>query len=480
MNKRLVSIIIGCAMLSGMAAGCSKMKSGDVTKLTWYIPGVYDGNDYQKVMQQVNEKLRNKYNLELDLIAFDAGNYASKMETMHAAGEVYDLAFTSNWTNSFFKNVENGVLLDISELLPQYAPTLYEDTNKDVLKAVTVDGAVYAIPNWQMQASGTGVVIPKDKLDKTGMTLDDINSVEDFTSYFEKIHVIEPRTNRIGGYWNYLMPYYGLLGVNTQGLPGAVYYEKNGKPVVVNQYETDEFKKYTETVRNWVKEGLAIDVYAPDYNAGKAEIQESPGGFVGYKPGLAAEHSKNMGFEYVAKQISPQIMSTSGVTAALTSVAATSKHPEEAVRILEIMHTDSEIMNLLCWGIEGKHYDKINDCQIKFKQNSGYSGIPTFYLGSMANAYILDTQPKTTIEDTKNFNDLAVVSPVMGFNPILDNISVETANCQSVIDEQLEYLQLGLIDENGLNKFISDLKAAGSDKIIEELQKQIDKWWGEK
>ena len=68
----------------------------------------------------------------------------------------------------------------------------------------------------------------------------------------------------------------------------------------------------------------------------------------------------------------------------------------------------------------------------------------------------------------------------MGFAVDNSKFKTEYANCTNVIAEQSEFLELGLTNpDTGLDKFINDLKTAGSDKIIEECQKQIDEWWNE-
>ena len=68
---------------------------------------------------------------------------------------------------------------------------------------------------------------------------------------------------------------------------------------------------------------------------------------------------------------------------------------------------------MLAWGIEGKHYKKVSDNKIEVIANSGYEGISDWSFGSIANSFIPATKDDDVIEQTKKFNDEAVVSPVL-------------------------------------------------------------------
>ena len=61
-----------------------------------------------------------------------------------------------------------------------------------------------------------------------------------------------------------------------------------------------------------------------------------------------------------------------------------------------------------------------------------------------------------------------------------ENVTLEVANCKSVVSEYLEMLDLGLYGPDKLAEFNQKLKTAGVDTIINELQKQIDEWYATK
>ena len=98
-------------------------------------------------------------------------------------------------------------------------------------------------------------------------------------------------------------------------------------------------------------------------------------------------------------------------------------------------------------------------------------------LGNVFNSYLEEGQAEDTWVATKEINDNAERSPLLGFNPNLDNLKPQVASCKSVIDEFLEALDFGIVDVDSVYpQFVNKLKASGADEIIAEVQKQIDEW----
>lgn len=479
MKKRIVSTLLAASAAAGCFAGCSNGATDGVTEISWYIPTIVEGSQVSNVLNQVNEKLVEKYNLKLNLTCVDGGNYQQKLQVMNAGREEYDIAFVSNWTNDFQQNVSNGCLYDITEDIKQYAPETYAKMSEAEKLSVSMDGKMYAIPNWQIQAKSTSLSFDKEKLDSTGMTLEQFKTLDDLTAYLKKLHEVDPNCNVVGTFWASLLFHNKYTEVLSESLPPVINFEDDGKPVVVNQYETQEFKDYVQIRDQWVKDGFVTNQYDPELKAGNKEVRRSPFGIHIYKPGLAEQQTKGNGYEMVAKPFSDALLSSAGINAALTAVSATSSHPQEALKMIEIINTDEEIRNLLCWGIEGVNYEKTSDTKVKIIEDSGYSRISDWLLGSIRNVYQLDGTSETIIQDTEDYNNSAVMSPLLGAYIDVNPVATEAANCKTVINEQLKNLELGITGDvdAAYEKFIKDLKAAGSDAMIAECQKQIDEWW---
>lgn len=475
--KKFISIVLVLVMALSMCifTGCGGDESEDgITTITWYIPGVLEGADVGDVMAKVNELLAERYQLKLDLICIDNKNYNSKLQVINAGQEEYDLFYVKQ---NFSECIKNGVLTDITDMLPEIAPETYKALDKNNWDAVTVDGRIYGVPNWQVQAYAPGIIGDKSKYDTAGVNPADINSLEDITEYLTKIHEIEPDTNIIDPWWETMAFYYGfetVMGKNG----GAIRTRAEGKPKVINQYASKEFKEYITTRRQWVEDGIVADYYENNHGMEKKGIQRSPMGVFFYKPSVAAENSLSRGYPCVGEQFGDAVITTGGIRATMTGISTTSKHPKEALKMIEVIYTDAEIYNLLCWGIEGKHYTKGEDGKITIVQDSGYDRIANWKIGPVYNSLLLSNQEDSVYEETKEFNESAIPSPLLGFNFDSNPVSSELANIGTVINKELQTLEMGLVDpEKGLKEFLHDLDVAGFQKVIDEMQKQIDEWW---
>lgn len=75
-------------------------------------------------------------------------SYNDSLNLVINSGDDWDICFTSNWTNNYKRNVAKEAFLDITELLPEYAPSLYNLVDERVYDAIKVDGKIYASPEF--------------------------------------------------------------------------------------------------------------------------------------------------------------------------------------------------------------------------------------------------------------------------------------------------------------------------------------------
>jgi len=479
-KKRLLAGLLVAVLTVASLSGCGEKKNENaegVGEVSWYLSGVKLDSSYDDVWNRMNELLGERYGLKLNINLIDGSNFSQKVQMMNASQEAYDLAFTSNWTNNYHTNVANGSLLDLTDKLPEVTPKLWEMMSDAERRAVTVDGKIYAVPNWQVQARAMGFSFPKEKFELTGMSLDEINGFDDLEKYYEKLYSIEPElATGNGSNWQTAMTNYGMITVVQEGLPGVIYYNKAGKPQIVNQFATPEFMEFCTMVRGWVKKGYLPDVKSNKSYVGTGVIKQM-GGWNNWKPGIGREEARRVNYDVVDKQISPAVLATETLLSTMTGVGANSKNPDNALKILEIMRTDKEIYNMLSWGLEGVNYEKTGENTIKVKDESTYS-MANWAVGSVENSYILDGNPESIWEETRKFNDSAIVSPLIGFTFNNESIMAELGNCETVIKEYIDVLQHGQVDpETTIPEFLKELEIAGVDHVLQEVQKQIDAWW---
>lgn len=477
---KLIAMIISICTVIICFSGCkdNNKQTGSTVTLKWYLPCI-ETEGRSEVQNEIN-KILEKDGISVELIYIDQGNYSSKLQVLNAGNEEYDLCYTSNWLNDFYKNVSGGVFCDITELVPKYAPTLYASMKKEVWDAIKCDGKLYSVPNWQIQTKGAAMIAPTKNYEAAGVDPDSIHNMKDVDNYLRKLHKADPTADLYSTYWDILIQYYGLLPVGNLKLPGAVYYKGDDWSKVVNQYETPEFEEYVKTVRNWVEEGLLHKEYlvgADRTNKVNSGLNSEAMRFATDSPFAASQFAVSRNEDWSISHLGERVLSTDGINCAMTGVSATSKHPEEAVKLLEIVNTTPEIINLICYGVEGKDYKKISDKKIEMISDSNYTGPSYFYVGSAANTLVPSQYSDDVWEKTKEFNENADISPILGFVPNTDAVAGEIANCQTVINEQLEMLTMGYVPaDEGLKKLRESLEKAGAPRIIKEYQRQLDDW----
>lgn len=77
----------------------------------------------------------------------------------------------------------------------------------------------------------------------------------------------------------------------------------------------------------------------------------------------------------------------------------------------------------------------------------------------------------------KEFNDASKAAPSLGFDFNIEPVKAEVADFRSILDEFGKALYTGSVDPDVyVSKLLKKLDAAGVDRVIEEMQRQVDAW----
>ena len=71
---------------------------------------------------------------------------------------------------------------------------------------------------------------------------------------------------------------------------------------------------------------------------------------------------------------------------------------------MTLVNTDTNLRNLLMFGIEGKHYEKINDKQIKKFDGKKYDVVSWAY-GNLLGTYVSENDPVDKWDAFEEFNN---------------------------------------------------------------------------
>jgi putative aldouronate transport system substrate-binding protein len=170
-----------------------------------------------------------------------------------------------------------------------------------------------------------------------------------------------------------------------------------------------------------------------------------------------------------------------------------SKNPEQALKFIQESYTNSDVQNLLAWGIEGVHWqwkDKskkiIAFVDGKTVENTGYYPNASDQFRTTINKLSYYRSEGDLLTDQRVADSIksnSVVSPIFGFVPDMASVKTAMANVANVAAQYGDPLEKGLVDPQdpkiGLAVFRAKLKEAGIDTILAELQKQINAWKAE-
>lgn len=478
----LCVLIATLGLLSGCTGGQSEEGSA-VNNIRWYMP-IGSNADNTKVFEEASELVKEKIGVGLDIVPLEFSNYESKIQVLNASGETFDLMFTSNWANNYCNNVSKEILVDLGSYLQGDFKDLYDTIPDYMWKASEVNGKIYAVPNQQIAARMPFIYTAAQNEKLLGFDtslfydgMDYKELLDACESYFRLVKKKENTYTTFSRFWNGTGYVFGMEEVIGSSLPGVIRYNSNEPTKVINQYESEEFKYYINLRRKWVKEGLTQQEISTERHLDYSDDKVVPVLILGttYKPGIESELENSHEFKSQILMKGNPVLTSGGITATMTGISVTSKMPEKAMETIRLLNTDKELYNLLSFGIEGLNYTKTGENRIAPIAEHMYTS-SNWAIGSVYNSFLLPEQADDVWEQTQRINDSAFRSPLLGFAPQTENLNKEIAACQSIVDEFVDGLDYGVAEDGTYEKFIQKLKTGGCDKIIEEMQRQIDEW----
>lgn len=455
----------------------------DIVDVTWCINCDPQADD-AKVLEELNKLLEERYNLHLNLESIPGGEYNDKMRMKITANETWDLCFTANWSNNFYTNADMGAYLALNDLLEgEIGQELMAVYPEGIYNVATIGGNIYALPNYQIMYNQSALYIQKDLMDKYGLNLNTGDTVKDVSDpevmkFMEAVLASEKDMfvlHEKGTYTSAIN--FGKATTHFGRVACIDYDDPNFKAYFLQ--ESDAFIEHRKALNNLYKQGFFREDVATvvdntaDQKANRYAIMITTG-----KPGGEVEFTARQGEEYEMIYLNdgPIMTATAGI-ATMTAINYNSKNPEAALKLYSVMWNDPEIFNMLLFGIEGEHYNKVADNRVELIADSGYdrSGYG-WMLGNQFNAWLMPGQDDTVWEETEKVNRSAELCSLSGFVFNSEPVSTEIAQIEAVYKEfDAQYLYCDDV-EAWAAEYVAKLKAAGAQTVIDEVQKQIDAW----
>ncbi len=489
MFKRFAAAGLTAVLSASLLIGCGDKKAetnaeGDeIAELTWWQIGDAQ-KDQDRVLEKVNEYIGDKIGVKLKINTAGWGDYDQKMQVVINTGDDWDLCFTCSWANNYLQNANKGAFLQIDDYIKD--TEMYQNIDKRFWEAAKVQGKTYGVPSEKEIGSMPMWVFTKEYVDKYDVPVEDIHSLEDLEPWLKVIKENEPDVVPMYLTSSYSAPIYMDLIQNPVGI------EYGDETLTVkNLFETEKMKSTLATMRKYYMDGYINKdaATASDDKSIKRFVTKGDG-----QPFAELIWGKDLGYEVVSTPIMDTYVTNLSARGALTAINAQTKNPEKAVALLNLINTDEYLRNLLNYGIEGEHWDKVevpadeasaaegkpyvyeNKIKLNEETRKNYS-VSYWVQGGLFSTSGLEYEPVDRWASLLEFNASSVDAPSFGFDFDLEPVSTEVAGFGNVLDEFGKSLYTGSVDpDEYLPKLQEKLQATGIDKVIEEMQRQIDEW----
>lgn len=477
--KRIISLVLLVAMVFSLVACNKTATTGGDDKIVWvcYGPKV---RELDKVVTAINDYIADKIGVEVEMLVFPGNEYSEKLQMMIASNERVDLCFAASYTN-FATNASKNFYLPMDEYFEQYGKdvkALYPDY---VYKSGIINNKMYALPAWKDMSYEYSIGYVKQGAEELAMDPAAITSLKDVEPYLEAFKNKYPTEFPVA--INSSSTFFGTLGyinVADAKTVAAMKIDSNdGK--VVNPFAQDDTLEFMKLMHSWYKKGYI-----------RPDAATATGDVVMKKGKALITISQMLPYQRQVANLSkapdeqcgdiqlwePWLVTTAG---SMQAIPRTAKNPEGAMKFLNLLNTDAHLRNLVALGIEGEHYEKVDDFHFRYpdgkkRDDMGYYSWP-FAQGNVYLTMQIEGTPDDIYEKYQEFDDSAVQAQNFGFVFMGDDFKTELAAVSNVYTKYIPALITGSVDpEEYLPMALKEFEEAGLGTLMQAMQSQYNDW----
>lgn len=471
---------------SGAESSEANENTGDVPTISLMVTCGTTPADTADVEAALSEITREKIGCNVELITIEIGNASQQMNLLLAGGDDTLDVFYAGIGTSFVNVASQGQAMELDSLMEPYAEEMKKALGENVYESGRINGKLYGIGRLLDQASVPCFTIRGDIAQEFGYKNGDKINLEKLTKLFQDVHDKYPDTPIIGP--NNGSPNIGDSRVDSLGDGNklGVLGNMGQDETVINYYESEYYTELVSYFKQWKEMG----VYMPDLlNSTEAPVDFIPTGkcfgcFAGH---FSAEmngiwSTSNFGVDCASLQIYDDTVAVT--PGAYGCINPATKNPEMAAGLLHLLSTNADVENLLINGIEGQHYQVLDDGSATYLEGQDITSVGWCLGYSWANQNstlsIPFDYPADYFDQLLAANAAAKQSKAFGCQFDLTGVSDAVSACTNVVNQYANPLAAGSVEDFDatLQKFQEDLKAAGIDEIIAARQEQLNAFLG--
>ena len=370
---------------------------------------------------------------------------------------------------------------DITDLVKSETPALYESIG-EYWDCAKVDDRIYAVPVLKDMGAEDMFRFNADYFEgRKGMTIPDHMNFADLEQYLaaykkdypDKYPLAMDKTG-LAGFYNFLERVVDPVIVIPFG---------QDRPQAIPFWECDELMNRFRLLHKWYKAGyIHPDAATIDSTAADKSIPVRPG--VAWRGYLGYSNPEDWGFNVKTSIYDGPYLSRTSEQGAMFAICAgcDEEHARACLRYLELLSTDREFRDILGYGIEGKHFEYLdNGTVLRLPAGIERYKVGLYQTGSVVNASVESISP-TLLGDPdqwekvyKGYKEYGIYSSTKGFaydpTPKEDIITAVTA----IYNDYAAELRTGTSDPDEVVPEIKKrMEAAGFNELLEDVQKKLD------
>lgn len=461
--------------------------------LAYYVPRAISSDSLEKVQSAINEITVPQIHTSVKLIALEQGNWDQQINLMISGNEQLDLLPTFFYGSTAISSLTSQKQLKpLDELLEEYGKDILKTLPEGYLGTTTYDGSIYAVPVNKDNVGGTYWCVRKDILEQLNL-LEDAQNASSMQDVEAILKAVKENTD--------LVP---LVPASTSGVLNFTYMFTDGAfsdavkfddflggyigtmstdpDKIVCLYDTEAFKTASRMLQKWFEAGYIYADAATD-DQQPEEYVKSDIAFSFFNGGEeSTQGTKDCGHEMLYIKVCDRPISTGSANMITWTIPVTSREPEAAMKFLNMMYTDSRIIDLFNYGIENDDYVVGDDGRYSFPEGKdsgsvGYYSSYTWLFGNQFLAGVWDNLDPDIREKALKTNADAGLSDNFGFVANTVGLDTEIAAMTSAKNEFVRGLNCGVGDADAnIDALMKKMKAAGVDDVIANVQTQLDDW----
>lgn len=447
-----------------------------------YLVGNDTAPDIDLVEEEFNNLTKEQLNMTVELMPLSYGTFKNQTQLMLASGEAIDIVPIGSDHASTY--VASDYLINMDDYIQEYGQDIISIVGEETVNTCKSGDFMWGIPVMKERYSPMALLCRTDILQECDIDPSGIESFDQLTDVFAKVHEAHPEMDVFGG--TFAMAG-NLNDLDTLSDRFGVLENMGQDSTITNYYDSDYYKEVVKLTREWYLTGYIMKDMATNQDSGQSLIKA--GNLFScatyFKPNTRQEAMQSTGYDITVLQLEKGLLRTSGSNGISYGIASGSKDPTKAMELLNWIYKTKEANDLLNWGVEGIHWVETPEGMADYPEgvtadNCGYHQSFGWAQPNQFNSHVWAGNDTDLWEQYEKFNKSAQVSVAYGFTPDLTSCTNELSALQQVIAKYDKQLACGAADpETALPEFNQALYDAGLQKVMDVKQEQLDTWLNE-